>query len=137
MPLQKLDHVNVRTHDLDRAIEFYGRVLDLKPGSRPAFPFPGAWLYCGDQAVVHLVTTSKQPPAYRSDQSLEHYALSATDLAGFLAHLRAQKVSYKCGVLPGDGWGHTQVNIFDADGNHLHIDFPPGEEADITEYDGR
>ena len=137
MPLQKLDHVNVRTHDLDRAVEFYGRVLDLKPGPRPAFPFPGASLYCGDQAVVHLVTVGQEPAAYRSDQSLEHYALSASGLAEFLGHLRANKVAYKCGVLPGEGWGHTQVNIFDADGNHLHIDFPPGEEADLAEYDGR
>lgn len=137
MPLQKLDHVNVRTHDLDRAVDFYGRVLDLKPGPRPAFTFPGVWLYCGDKAVVHLVGMEREPAAYRPDQSLEHYALSATGLADFLAHLRANKVAYRCRVLPGEGWGHTQVNIFDADGNHLHIDFPPGDDADIANYDGQ
>lgn len=134
MPVQALDHVNIRTADLDRLAEFYGRVLDLRPGPRPDFDFPGVWLYAGDHAMVHLVGVSRTPAPYRSDQQLEHFALSATGLSDFLAHLRAQNVPYYCGVLPT--FGHTQVNLHDPDGNHLHIDFPPGEQADISEFAG-
>lgn len=135
MPVQKLDHVNVRTDDLPRQIAFCERVLGLTRGRRPGFDFPGAWMYAGDQAVVHLIETEAPPAAYRPDQSLEHYALSATGLADFLAHLRAEKVAYYCRVLPD--FGIRQVNIHDPDGNHLHIDFPADEEADLSDYDGR
>ena len=65
---------------------------------------------------------------------LKHFAISAEGLGTFLAHLRAQKVAYKCGVLPE--MGIQQVNINDHDGNHIHIDFAPGEEADLTDYNG-
>lgn len=135
MPIGRLDHVNLRTTDVPRLVEFYERVLGLEVGKRPAFGFGGAWMYSGEDAVVHIVETSGTAD-YRGDQQLEHFAMRATGLDEFLAHLRAENVPYKCGVLPGDGFGHTQVNIFDADGNHIHIDFPPEESADITEFQG-
>lgn len=135
MPVHKLDHVNIRTDGLDAMVAFYERVMGLTKGPRPGFDFPGAWMYADGQAVVHLVGTSGRPADYRPDQRLEHYAMSATGLAEFLAHLRRQKVAYYCRVLPD--FGIRQVNIHDADGNHLHIDFPADEEADLADYDGR
>ncbi|GHD43568.1 glyoxalase [Thalassobaculum fulvum] len=134
MPVQKLDHVNVRTSDLPGMIDFYQRVMGMKLGARPGFDFPGAWLYVGDQAVVHLIETVDSPPDYRPDQRLEHFALSATGLGDFLAHLRAHKVAYYCRVLPD--FDIRQVNLHDPDGNHLHVDFPPDEDADLSDYDG-
>lgn len=134
MPVQKLDHVNIRTADLAGMIAFYERVMGMKQGPRPGFDFPGAWMYVGDQAVVHLVGTAESPSPYRPDQRLEHYALRATGLGEFLAHLRAHRVAYTCRILPD--FHVRQVNIHDADGNHLHIDFPAHEEADLTDYDG-
>src|SRR3546814_12872550 len=90
MPVQKLDHVNLRTDDLDGMVTFYERVMGLRKGRRPGFDFPGAWMYAGEQAVVHLVGTAARPADFRADQRLEHFALSATGLAEFLAHLRAR-----------------------------------------------
>ncbi len=134
MPVHKLDHVNIRTEDLPRQVDFYERVMGLRQGPRPGFDFPGAWMYAGDQAVVHLVGTRESPADYRPDQRLEHYALNATGLGDFLAHLRSHRVAYYCRVLPD--FGIRQVNIHDPDGNHLHIDFPADEDADLADYDG-
>lgn len=134
MPVHKLDHVNIRTDDLPGMIGFYERVMCLRQGPRPGFDFPGAWMYAGDQAVVHLVGTAGRPTDYRPDQRLEHFALSASGLADFLAHLRAHGVAYYCRVLPD--FGIRQVNIHDPDGNHLHVDFPSDEEADLADYGG-
>mgnify|MGYP000188652562 CR=1 FL=1 len=53
--LKKLDHVNVRTARLDAMIAWYGEMLGMNTGPRPDFDFPGAWLYAGDNAVIHLV----------------------------------------------------------------------------------
>lgn len=135
MALKKLDHVNIRTKNLDAMITWYGRVLDMHPGDRPPFPFPGAWLYANGAAVVHLVGVKDEPAPYRPDAQLEHFAISAEGVDTFLTHLRNQKVAYRCGVLPE--MEIQQVNIHDHDGNHIHIDFAPGEEADLTDYDGR
>ena len=55
MRLLAFDHVNVRTANLAAMVDWYDRVLGMKPGKRPNFDFPGAWLYLGDQALVHLV----------------------------------------------------------------------------------
>jgi catechol 2,3-dioxygenase-like lactoylglutathione lyase family enzyme len=54
-----LDHVNIRTTQLDEMSAFYENVLSLKRGKRPAFPFGGAWHYCGKSAIVHLVELTR------------------------------------------------------------------------------
>ena len=121
MQLNRLDHVNVKTANLDQMIKWYEDVLGMKSGARPPFPFPGAWMYAGDHPVVHLVGVDSQPAG--QDPTLEHFALSATGYASFLETLD------NAGTLPTGsarvpGIGVTQVNVSDdVDGNHIHIDF--------------
>ena len=134
MALKQLDHVNVRTHDVARMREWYTRVLGMSAGKRPGFSFGGAWMYLGDQPFVHLVEASEQPLPYDRNAQVEHFAFSAEGLGDFLAHLRAEKVAYWCRVVPD--FDIRQVNIHDPDGNHMHIDFAPTEDADLTDYDG-
>ncbi|MEC8564479.1 MAG: VOC family protein, partial [Pseudomonadota bacterium] len=67
-----LDHINLRTQDLGRMVEWYGRVLGLTPQARPAFAFDGAWLGDGVGApAVHVVAVDDPPIAYAADQQLE------------------------------------------------------------------
>lgn len=115
-----LNHVNLRTSDHARLADWYGRVLGLKPGWRPDFPFPGHWLYAGDKAVVHLVGVERQPAG--TDPSLQHFAFNSDGkLADFLKHLEALGVAARVRKVPGATL--TQVNLTDPDGNALHIDF--------------
>ena len=44
-----LDHVTLRTRDLEGAKAFFETVLGLEAGYRPVFPFPGYWLYAAGQ----------------------------------------------------------------------------------------
>ena len=125
MSVTKLDHVNIRTANLERMIAFYEDVVGLRNGDRPPFPIPGAWLYCGAQAVVHLVSVDRETVA-GADVSLEHFAFGAVDLQAFLANLESRGIQPRMARLPE--WGHWQVNIFDPDGNHLHVDFAPEEQ---------
>lgn len=127
MPLTAFDHVNVRTSNLDAMISWYATVLDLHAGPRPDFGFPGAWLYLGDQAIIHLVQVAGQPKA-AGDVTLEHFALRATNMADFLAALETHGVEARISAV--SGLPIVQVNIFDPDGNHIHIDF------DSAEYNG-
>ena len=121
--LQAFDHVNVKTSRLEEMVAWYADVLGMHAGSRPDFGFPGAWLYLGDQALVHLVGTSAEPQSI--EPRIEHFALRATGLAGFLERLKENGVEYRLADVPG--FGILQVNIHDPDGNHIHIDFDAGE----------
>ncbi|MDH3701132.1 MAG: VOC family protein [Alphaproteobacteria bacterium] len=132
MTIQHLEHVNMRTGNLEAMTAFYDQVLGLKLGDRPAFQFNGTWLYCGDMAVVHLVEDTA--PLNGDNPQLEHFAFRAEGLADFLARLRSHKVAYECRIVPGREI--RQVHTADPDGNHIEIAFGPEEQADLTNYDG-
>lgn len=133
MALIKFDHVNVRTANVAAMSAFYEDVLGLPAGYRPPFEFGGAWHYCGDQAVVHLVET-KPPPNADTNPQLEHFALQAEDMAGFLDRLRQHDVPYRIAIVPEIEI--RQVNLHDPDGNHIHIDFGGHEDADLSDFPG-
>ena len=122
--LTAFDHVNVRTANLDAMVAFYSDVLGLKPGRRPDFPFPGAWLYLGDQAYVHLVA-ARTPPEAGGNVTLEHFAFRARGLAAFRARLDTGGVAHSLDPVPG--FPIVQVNFSDPDGNHIHVDFDAAE----------
>ena len=123
MQLGSLDHVNVRTSRVQAMREWYVRVLGMVDGDRPPFPFPGAWLYVGPNPVVHLVGVDAEPA--NADPKLEHFALSAKGLKEFRANLDKCGEKYDVRVVPKIGI--VQFNIWDPDGNHIHIDFQPTE----------
>lgn len=127
MQLNKLDHVNIRTANLDNMVTWYTDVLGMENGKRPPFPFPGAWLYAGDQAAVHLVGVEDAPQSV--EPGIEHFAMSATGLQAFVDRLDASGTEYKAVRVPGINI--LQINVFDCDGNHIHIDFT-SEEADAA-----
>ena len=126
MQIGKLDHINVRTTQLETMIDWYTSVLGMHSGERPNFSFPGAWMYAGDSAVVHLVGISGDPATgSETPLKLEHFALRASGCAGFLEHLDAHGITYKRNELTD--FRIVQVNVWDPDGNHIHIDFPADE----------
>ena len=55
MPVNTLDHCSIRTLDLNKSRIFYVDILGMTEGDRPNLPFPGHWLYLGEQTVIHLV----------------------------------------------------------------------------------
>jgi len=129
MICMKLDHVNVRTGRLEEMRKWYVEVLGMKDGWRPPFPFPGAWLYAGDDPIVHLVVTDRTPGADEADIRLEHFALQGDDLDGLRARLKSAAIP--CDEVRVPGTDIIQLNIHDPDGNHIHIDFrvPEGEAS--------
>ncbi len=123
MQITRLDHVNIRTARLDVLVDWYTNVLNLEVGKRPSFRFPGAWLYAGDQALVHLVGVDDAPAANRGrDLQMEHVAFSAMDGESFEARLKELGETYRRSDLPEINC--YQINLWDPDGNHIHVDFP-------------
>lgn len=119
------DHVNLRTARLAEMVAFYTEVLGLVEGWRPPFPFPGAWLYLGDQAIVHLVGVNADEVALPERPFLEHFAIRAKGLSDFRALLARRGIDGVLAEVPGAGI--VQVNIRDPDGTHVHVDFEAAE----------
>lgn len=120
MGLEKLDHVNIVTTNLAGMVTWYETVLGLKSGPRPDFPFPGAWLYAGETAVVHLVE-GQAGVGSEERLKLEHFAFSASGRHQFEEKLSELGQSFRSSEVPGAGL--VQFHISDPDGNHIHVDF--------------
>ena len=121
MALIALDHVNLRTADVSGMTQFYCATLGLRLGPRPPFAFGGAWLYCGERAVVHLDEVNA-PPDPTGALTLEHFAFVANDFDGLAARLSEAGIEYRVSKLTGSET--HQINLRDPDGNRVHIDFP-------------
>ncbi len=127
MPVAWLDHVNIRTANLEPMRRFYTEILGLEDGPRPEFGFPGAWLYVGPIAAVHLVETKK--PAAGEDPKLEHFAFRMTGVRETIERLEKAGIDYDVRARPR--LGVLQVNVHDPDGNHVELAFPPVETREL------
>ncbi len=126
LKIARLDHVNIRTTALDAMVRWYIEVLGLQPGPRPKFPFPGVWLYASGTVVLHLVgIEGASATGSEASRKLEHFAFSATGAAVFEDQLQAPGVHYRRVDLTSINL--IQLNVWDRDGNHMHIDFPADE----------
>jgi hypothetical protein len=76
---------------------------------------------------VHLVQVETAPGNGAGDLTLEHAAFSAKGMAKFLAKLDDRGEHYRVARI--EDVGITQVNVWDPDCNHLHIDFS-GEDGE-------
>jgi len=54
MRLHDINHVAIRTLDLDKTNKFYTEVLGMGLAKRPPFDFPGSWLSIG-QTMIHVM----------------------------------------------------------------------------------
>ena len=121
----------MRTPRLAEMTAFYGEVLGLEPGPRPPVRSAGAWLYCGGRAAVHLVEIAgngaEAAASAIEGPRIDHFALRAEGLAGFLARLQSKGVAYRIAVQPGTEV--RQVKLRDPDGNLIEVVFGPHEEA--------
>src|SRR5882757_7969645 len=88
-----LDHFTLRTHDLEGTRAFLEAVLGLEPGYRPAFNFPGYWLYADGEPVVHLIP-GHGGPADRTGETIDHVGFRLADHDGMRRKLDGLGIRY-------------------------------------------
>ena len=118
-----MNHFTILTDDVPRTVAFYRELLGLVDGERPDLGFPGAWMYAGGTAVLHVIG-GKPRDALRPGV-IDHIAFSATDLAGTLARLTERGVDHVCRQQPGTGF--WQVFFYDPNGARVELDFAAHE----------
>ena len=125
MAISGMNHFTVLTHDLEATRQFYIGILGLKDGYRPDLGFPGAWLYVGDRAVLHVIAGRPlpDPPA----GVLDHMAFSANNLPSTVATLKERGIEYV--LRKQNDSGTWQLFCYDPSGARVELDFPASEPA--------
>lgn len=133
MPISRLDHVSIRTIDLAATERFYTTVLGFEVGPRPAFNFPGIWLYQDKIAVVHVVAIDPNDPAGLKEHlgekplasgtgTIDHVAFAGSDVTAMRAHFQAAGVPFRDRMVPS--LNLEQVFIEDPNGVTIELNFP-------------
>jgi catechol 2,3-dioxygenase-like lactoylglutathione lyase family enzyme len=123
MPLNALQHINIRCDNAERSRDFYAGVLQLTVGPRPPFASQGFWLYLGNQPVVHLV--QKRPDEQASPANtgaLDHIAFGGQELDAMRQRLTGMGVPFREAFVPRDNV--VQLFVVDPDGVQLELNFP-------------
>ena len=128
MAISDMNHFTVLTHDLDATRQFYIGILGLKEGYRPDLGFPGAWLYIGERAVLHVI--AGRPVPNPPGGVLDHMAFSASDLPATVATLKARAIEYV--LRKQNDSGVWQLFCYDPSGARVELDFPVSEPAPVA-----
>jgi catechol 2,3-dioxygenase-like lactoylglutathione lyase family enzyme len=127
MPLEQLEHFTIACTDLERTRAFYCDMLGLEAGPRPALPFKGYWLYCGNVPVVHLggaddmKAVTERTGGGTSTGALDHIAFRGRDAAETIARLKANDIPFRQNAVPS--FGLHQVFVYDPDGLLIELNF--------------
>lgn len=141
MPLRKLAHYSIRTHDLEATRRFYVDILGLRVGYRPPFGFPGLWLYQGEDesafGVVHVIGVDPKGGdglddylGHRAGElvgggALDHVAFLATDWAVMRRRFHAHRLAYVERSVPA--LDLHQVFVTDPSGVTVELNYSAAE----------
>jgi len=127
MPATAMNHFTILTDDVDGTLAFYADMLDLHPGARPPFKFPGAWLYArdGKDPILHVIGGKPKDELVKG--VIDHMAFTGKDLAGLVAKLKARGIEYDLRRLPD--YGTWQIFFYDPNHAKVELDFDPSEQA--------
>ena len=123
MAVTAMNHFTVLTDDVEATVRFYRDVVGLAQGARPPLGFPGAWLYTGNQAVLHVVG-GRQRSELRAGV-IDHMAFSATGLKDVVGKLKQRGVRYE--LRQQGETGAWQLFFHDPNGAKVELDFTKDE----------
>ena len=123
MAVSGMNHFTILTDDVPRTVDFYSKFTGLRDGPRPNLGFPGAWLYAGDDAILHVV--GGIPRERLRSGVIDHMAFTAKGLPEVLATLAKHSIEHTCRQQVGTGF--WQVFFFDPNGARVELDFAADE----------
>lgn len=126
----KLDHVLILARDVSAMRRFFVEALGLEDGPRPAFPFPGHWLYSEGAPLIHLAAAAPEAAqsAYLGARDMgaggpvDHIALTGADLAPLLERLETSRIEHAVRHVPLDNT--LQLFVTGPEGLKVEMQFP-------------
>jgi catechol 2,3-dioxygenase-like lactoylglutathione lyase family enzyme len=91
----QLDHVTIRTRDIEATRDFFVNVFGMAPGKRPELirRIPGCWLYSEGQPLVHIIGAFGDG-ADRAAEAIDHVGFRLAGYAAFRAKLERLGIPY-------------------------------------------
>ena len=127
MHVERLDHVNVRTHDLEATHAFYTGVIGLQVGERPPFGFSGLWLYAGEIPVIHVTGLEAADARDNGTGSIDHIAFRVEGLEEMRERVRRLHIEASECIVPRNG--DLQIFLRDPNGVKIELTFAAAEVA--------
>lgn len=135
MPVDAIDHVNIRTSDVPGTARFFADVLDMRITASPGNPDPekAAWVCDAEgRAVVHLARPDilypweATPPAPSAPGSgrVHHVALRCSGYETVSARLQDQGYRFETNDIPQVGL--RQIFVADPNGILFELNFFAG-----------
>jgi len=129
MTITGLLHFNIRCSpdDLPAVERFYADVLNMRAGYRPNFGFPGAWLYAGNEPVIHVSARFPDDSIVKNEKhsgSVDHIAFKCTGSAEFRERLLRNDIRFAEQNIENAGY---QIFLIDPVGTKLEFNFPNSE----------
>jgi catechol 2,3-dioxygenase-like lactoylglutathione lyase family enzyme len=125
MHVERLDHVNIRTHDLEATRSFYVDVVGLRAGERPPFDFPGLWLYDDNVAVIHVTGLGPSDARTHESGSVDHIAFRVAGLGAIRERIARLHVKARECIVPRNG--DLQIFLTDPNGVKIELTFAAAE----------
>ena len=140
-----LNHFSIRSLEIEKTTQFYSDYLGLTVGPRPEFPFPGVWMYNGDDsdwgnAVLHLIAIDKNDPnglkqylgerdpeSLKGSGAIDHVAFFATGLEEKIQLLNRLGAKYRERTVPV--LKLHQIFLDDPNGIVIELNYPASEKA--------
>ncbi len=131
MPIDAIDHVNIRTDDVEGTARFFAEVLEMEIRETPGIPDrrKAAWLCDAEgRPVIHLGTGDVLYPwensgaiAEAGSGRIHHVALRCTGYDTLCARLEAQGRAYNVNAIPEAGL--RQLFIEEPNGITFELNF--------------
>jgi catechol 2,3-dioxygenase-like lactoylglutathione lyase family enzyme len=122
LAIDRIDHVVLTAHDVNRTLEFYSRVLGMEPVT---FALGRRGLAFGRQKInLHQSGREYEPKALTpTPGSLDLCFITETPLEEVLAHLEAEGVAIAQGPVEKTGALGSMMSVYfrDPDGNLIEV----------------
>jgi catechol 2,3-dioxygenase-like lactoylglutathione lyase family enzyme len=130
MRLVDINHVAIRTLDLEATNKFYTEVLGMRLAKRPPFDFPGSWLQIGE-TMIHVMagkaaydTEGKFRPV---GGTVDHISISAEGYDDFARRFEERGIDYREFAVPEAGI--LQLFARDPNGILIELNFLAAQEG--------
>ncbi len=124
MKILAVNHLTIKTQDLDATARFYVEILGAEQLKRPNFPVPGCWLAIGG-TQIHVMAEQgaldHNQEFVPGSAAFDHMAFAASDIEDFRDQFRKYGLDWKEFEIPGANvW---QLFVYDPSGVLIELAF--------------